>query len=195
MQSSVFNVYRPTTPNSESLVSELESLDNPFWQFSLTVYADSRVQESCLQLQNEYDANVNLLLYCCWLAYAVTPLARHELLDNCELVSFWHDNITSVLRSIRRNRHDLPQQSAWQQQFFKQILHDEILSESQQQQLLYQRVQHEQIAMPVADADRAFGYLCWLFLSMDKVAADKTIEPLLASKLQLFISLVYGALA
>lgn len=175
-------------------MSELKPLDNPLWQFSLTVYGERCVQECCLQLQNEYDANVNLLLYCCWLAYAVVPLTRDELIDNCELVTFWHNNITCVLRSIRRNRHDLPQQSAWQQQFFKQIFSDELLSESQQQQLLYQSVQHKQITMPRVNAERAYCYLSWLFLSMDKTSEKNTLDSLLASKLQQFIARVYGVL-
>lgn len=173
---------------SDFIVAKAESLDNPFWQFSLAVYSDSKVQKSCLQLQNDYDANVNLLLYCCWLAKAVEPLAQHELATACQLVAPWHRDITMALRKIRKLRQQFNCDLPWNKDFFKQILHDELLSECYQQHLLYELVKSRQTAIPVANGQQAYIYLCWLFVDEQRV-----IDSLLAEQLRDFVRLVYAS--
>ena len=41
-------------------------LENPFWQFSLDFYDQSSVAGQCLDLQNEFGLDVNLVLLCIW---------------------------------------------------------------------------------------------------------------------------------
>lgn len=41
---------------------------NPFWNFSLDHYKQEGVQAACLHLQDSFGADVNLVLYCLWLA-------------------------------------------------------------------------------------------------------------------------------
>jgi uncharacterized protein (TIGR02444 family) len=43
--------------------------DNSFWDFSLALYASEAVAQQCLALQDDWDADVNLLLYGIWLAH------------------------------------------------------------------------------------------------------------------------------
>ena len=43
--------------------------DNSFWDFSLALYASESVAQQCLALQDDWDADVNLLLYGIWLAH------------------------------------------------------------------------------------------------------------------------------
>ncbi|MFT7560229.1 MAG: hypothetical protein ACI93R_002147 [Flavobacteriales bacterium] len=38
-----------------------------FVSFALRVYGSEDFEELCLKLQNEYHANVNIILWCCWL--------------------------------------------------------------------------------------------------------------------------------
>ena len=38
-----------------------------FWQFSLKTYAKTGVKSACLKAQDDFGADVNLLLLCCWL--------------------------------------------------------------------------------------------------------------------------------
>lgn len=41
-------------------------LDNAFWQFSLGFYDQPSVASQCLDLQNEFGLDVNILLLCIW---------------------------------------------------------------------------------------------------------------------------------
>jgi uncharacterized protein (TIGR02444 family) len=43
-------------------------LDNSFWQFSLRVYAVPEAAAECLDLQRALAVNVNMLLFCGWVA-------------------------------------------------------------------------------------------------------------------------------
>lgn len=42
---------------------------NLFWDFSLALYASEAVAQHCLALQDDWDADVNVLLYGIWLAH------------------------------------------------------------------------------------------------------------------------------
>ena len=56
-------------------------LDNAFWKFSLAVYAAPGVPEECLAVQERYGVDVNVLLFCAWLAFGAQSRAdagRHR---------------------------------------------------------------------------------------------------------------------
>ena len=40
------------------------SRDNPFWNYSLALYARAEVAKTCLALQDRLGLDVNLLLFC-----------------------------------------------------------------------------------------------------------------------------------
>lgn len=46
----------------------MESDPDKFWRFSLAAYARPGVAEACLALQDDHGFDVNLILFCCWLA-------------------------------------------------------------------------------------------------------------------------------
>ena len=46
------------------------TLDNAFWKFSLAVYATPGVAGECLAVQESLGVDVNVLLFCAWLAAA-----------------------------------------------------------------------------------------------------------------------------
>lgn len=73
-----------------------------FWQWSLTHYAHKGVEPVLLQLQDEFDFNVNITLWCCWCArhYDAAPdLALRHAIDQ---TANWNANVTAPLRSVRR---------------------------------------------------------------------------------------------
>ena len=78
-------------------------LENPFWTFSLDVYARPGVAEECLALQTRYGIDVNVLLFCAW-AGAVRRVALREpqvaALD--ARVAAWRQSIVLPLRSVRQ---------------------------------------------------------------------------------------------
>ena len=88
-----------TGPGSEVAPVDAEA----FWQFSLSVYARPGVADLCLALQDRAGANVNLLLFCCWIAEAFA--ARLDIAAAERLireVQPWEDDVVQPLRRIRR---------------------------------------------------------------------------------------------
>lgn len=160
------------TTNSPSLIAEL---DNPFWRFSITVYNNTVVKEACLSFQEEEKANVNALLFCCWLAYAVTKISKANLLKSCHSIDDWNTHVTQSLRSTRRwvkafKKHDL-----WVEEFSQQLVIDEIVSETYQQYKLFSCFKKSLKKIATKDEELAITYLTWLFLDMG-LTIDKTME-------------------
>jgi uncharacterized protein (TIGR02444 family) len=74
-----------------------------FWNFSLTVYGDSAVQKECLVLQDRYDINVNMLLFCAFVgAVHGAVLSDRGVSEAADLVAEWNKNIVRKLREARR---------------------------------------------------------------------------------------------
>ena len=78
-------------------------LDNEFWRFSLAVYAAPGVAEQCLALQDEFGADINLLLFCAW-----AGTKRAAALDEADIagaeavVVHWRNEVVRPLRAVRR---------------------------------------------------------------------------------------------
>lgn len=79
-------------------------LDNPFWRFSLRVYAEPEVRDECLALQDTYGIDVNLLLFAAWLA--AERGIRIAQADTAAIQTFseqWYSAVVLPLRSVRRS--------------------------------------------------------------------------------------------
>lgn len=72
-----------------------------FWDFSVRTYRTDGVADACLSLQNDYAADVNMLLYCCWLG-ACQGKFDQALFDRSNgFSSRWADEVVKPLRSAR----------------------------------------------------------------------------------------------
>ena len=72
-----------------------------FWDFSVRTYRTERVPDACLSLQNDYGADVNMLLYCCWVGVYVGQF-DDELFERASLFSSaWANHVVIPLRSAR----------------------------------------------------------------------------------------------
>lgn len=76
--------------------------ENPFWTFSLQLYARIGVAPACLALQERHGVDVNVLLYCVWLG-----VERGLAIDDADAarithsVAGWNDDVVVRLRSLR----------------------------------------------------------------------------------------------
>jgi uncharacterized protein (TIGR02444 family) len=73
-----------------------------FWEFSLAYYSRERVSAACLSLQNRRGADVNILLFCCWLATLGIRLEQAGLHAAIAAVEAWRRDVQEPLRSARR---------------------------------------------------------------------------------------------
>ncbi len=73
-----------------------------FWDFSLRVYGAPGVEAACLELQDEFGLNVNLILYCCWAGSLGVRLEETELQGVIDAVAQWQNAVVLPLRSVRR---------------------------------------------------------------------------------------------
>jgi len=72
-----------------------------FWDFSVRTYRTPGVPDACLSLQNDYGADVNMLLYCCWVGVYVGQF-EHELFERASRFSAaWANHVVVPLRSVR----------------------------------------------------------------------------------------------
>ena len=77
---------------------------NPLWDFVTWAYAEPGVEKACLALQNRQGADVNMVLFCCWLAYrgGTNNLAKH-LGAALKMSREWQGNLVGPLRTCREN--------------------------------------------------------------------------------------------
>ena len=76
--------------------------DHPFWDFSLRTYSKAGVAEACLALQERHGADVNVLLYCLWVAGRRDGrLTRARLAGLVERIAPWRDRVVLPLRRLR----------------------------------------------------------------------------------------------
>ena len=113
---------------------------NPLWEFSLAAYARPGAAEACLRLQDGVGADVNLLLYFCWLATVREgSLDRAEIEEVVSRTAAWRDQVVRPLRAVRRRMKEgiagMPPESA--ESLRSEVKRIELRSERLQQDLLF----------------------------------------------------------
>ena len=122
--------------------ASLLQCDNPFWNFSLAVYAAPGVAAECLALQRELDVDVNMLLFCAWRGAAHGSVLSAERIGFfASLVRPWHEDVVKPLRGVRdalKGRADFVEADIGALR--SQVLAVELGAERIEQALLYQAV-------------------------------------------------------
>lgn len=116
-------------------------MPHPLWRFSLDVYARSGVEPACIGLQTACGADVNLLLFCCWMGSRRRRLGRRFLRRAMAAVSGWQSGVVQPLRRARRalktDHVDVP--SAWRSHLREKAWTLELDAEYVEQLLLARR--------------------------------------------------------
>lgn len=99
----------------------LELPESEFWDFSLNVYNRPEVSKLCLDLQDNYGADVNMLLFACWLGNSgrgtVTVSAWRAMILR---LAKWREKVIKPLRSVRHTlKHEHLVPSNMKEQVFK----------------------------------------------------------------------------
>tara|TARA_B110000858_G_scaffold198442_1_gene265068 strand:- start:32754 stop:33272 length:519 start_codon:yes stop_codon:yes gene_type:complete len=72
-----------------------------FWNFSLELYDKEGVAAACLELQNAYQLDVNLLLFCFWHGCAFGQIDQKLMKEVIEFSIEWRAQVVQPLRSAR----------------------------------------------------------------------------------------------
>lgn len=76
---------------------------HPIWDFALRVYKTPGVSDACLEIQERHGADVNVLLFCCWLGESGRGAVTAErLAESRQAVASWHESVVKKLRAVRR---------------------------------------------------------------------------------------------
>lgn len=109
-----------------------EAPENPFWSFSIKVYAAPGVAAECLRLQDAAGADVNILLFCAWLGWERRiALTRPDIDAIAAKAGTWQASVVAPLRAVRRFA-----KSAASEAFHRQAAALELEAERHEQDLL-----------------------------------------------------------
>ena len=74
-----------------------------FWDYSIKLYAEKEVAEACLRLQDRHGLDVNVVLFCVWVAASGRGTLRgSEPEDAFAAVEVWHEEVVRRLRALRK---------------------------------------------------------------------------------------------
>lgn len=76
-------------------------LSESFWDFSVRTYRSEGVAQACLALQNETGADVNVLLFCCWVGASRGEFQNAEYAAVMAFSNAWADKVVRPLRGVR----------------------------------------------------------------------------------------------
>lgn len=98
-----------------------------FWDFSIDVYARPEVSKLCLDLQDNYGADINMVLFACWLGNSgrglVTVSAWRAMILR---LTRWREQVIKPLRGVRQMlKHEHLAPERMRQQVFESELEAE----------------------------------------------------------------------
>lgn len=105
-----------------------------FWNFSHQLYAREGVAAACLELQNSYHLDVNLVLFCFWHGSAYGEADQGLLQDVIDLSIEWRAHVVQPLRSARTWMKLNPSPSEQFDSLRARIKADELMAEKYQQE-------------------------------------------------------------
>jgi uncharacterized protein (TIGR02444 family) len=130
-------------------------IDNPFWRFSLRVYAAPGVAAECLDLQDRLGLDVNVVLFAAWLGAERGLQVGQADLDRIEqAVGGWSDGVVKPLRAVRQRLKQMSEIADPQVQALrKRVAGTELFSEQVEQALLYRLA--DDIGRPLSGPGKA----------------------------------------
>lgn len=121
---------------------------NPFWTFSVALYQLAPVRQACLQWQQDYLVDVNMLLYAVWQAHCRHRLSQEHFVLLIDEVERWRTETVLPLRQVRMSGRakasGLPV-SGQTEHFYTQVLALEIQAEQIQQNMMFEFAQNSMV--------------------------------------------------
>lgn len=85
------------------MTDETSNLDHPFWCFSLSVYSKEGVPAELIALQDTFNIDVNVALFCLWLGRSIGwQLSEDQLSATLVRCTSWNTETVIPMRGVRR---------------------------------------------------------------------------------------------
>ena len=151
-----------------------------FWNYSTQIWTLPQVEAICLDLQNDYDANVNMLLYCCWLGDKNLSFNDDDLQTLLDTIQPWQIMI-KPLRDSRKmmKQHIIAMPADMTEQTIANISEMELNAEHMSQLALEKALKLENFS-PCANLNNIECSLCNIKTytnSLDSLASVDDIMP------------------
>ncbi len=125
--------------------------EGSFWTFSLAFYADPAIGGICIDLQDRYSCDVNVVLFVLWCASRNRSLYAHEVESVVAMVAPWQNDVVRPLRGVRRDLKPLAADLALAPvSAFREVIKKQELEAERLQQSLMQ-ARFADIGAPVSD--------------------------------------------
>jgi len=80
--------------------------NSELWNYSTQTWTLPEVELTCLEMQNDYDININILLYCCWVGDKSLLLNDDDMQTLLDTVQPWQ----IIIKPLRDSRKMMQQQ-------------------------------------------------------------------------------------
>lgn len=140
-------MYRFQT-GQESQDEERQTRAVSFWRFSLEMWRHPSVQNSLLTLQDEFGANVNMLMFASWLALEGRKFDPDSVAQSG--LSDWNTTMTAPLRALRRQAKSI------NTELYQSLKNAELAAEQHEQTLLVSTYTNHPILAENATESREF---------------------------------------
>jgi len=84
----------------------MEFPDSDLWTYTTQLWTLPEVEPTCLELQNNYDADVNILLYCCWIGDKSLSMNEDDMQVLLDTITPWQ----TMIKPLRDSRKMMQQQ-------------------------------------------------------------------------------------
>ena len=140
---------------AEAPIAEASKQPSPFWRFSLRIYPS--VAEACLELQDRFGVDVNVLLFLLWAAHRGRKAGADDVRRIVSTVERWSGSVVVPLRSVRRFLRSPPAivDPETAERFRGQVKRIELEAERLQQEGLYLSVPLDGLGVPEPSREAA----------------------------------------
>lgn len=105
-----------------------------FWDFSTHLYNQDGVADACLRLQDEFNIDVNLILFCYWYGSCFGKIESHQFQKVIGFSIQWRKQVVQPLRNVRRWMKQNSQTTGQLDNLRERIKSNELAAEKYQQE-------------------------------------------------------------
>ena len=153
-----------------------------FWDFSHQLYDKDGVAEICLKLQEELGVDVNLFLFCYWIAHFKYAPSEIEWAQILEFSKSWKTKIVQPLRNTRKSLKKLlknhPENSDFTE-LLRNLKSDELLAEKIQQEAMQSLLKTTEADAQTFSSKDAMINLSYYFSKLDIAQTEELKSGLL----------------